>query len=138
MDVPESINRQGCGAWYGEDGAGVTTEALSHQELRRQNDVHAGTGGLSANNRLEGFRPAFRHTGTGRVVISCFADGNPAPLHVLDGLPEDWVAERDAHGQVCRTVPAVEAGFERGGRFFSREAAAEWIARGADNGASGG
>jgi hypothetical protein len=62
------------------------------------------------------------------VEISRFADGKPAPLHLLDGLPNKWVAQRDRQGQVTRLIPGIQAGFVRGGRFYARVQAARAIA----------
>lgn len=93
-------------------------------ELQRQNALYAGTGGVSDNNRDAGFRPAYRNRATGQVVESCFADGRPAPVHVLEGLPDDWVAARDDDGLVRATIEEVEAGFVRGSLFFTRADAA--------------
>ncbi len=99
--------------------AGLTAEAL-----RRQNRVFRGTGGVSAGNRAQGFAPAFRDTRTGTVYRARFADGRPAPAHLLEGLPPALVVERDAGGRATALHAAVTAGFVRGTRFFTREQAA--------------
>lgn len=64
---------------------------------------------------------------TGRSVVSCFADGQPAPVHLLDGLPSEWVEARDAQGNVTKARSGVVAGFLRNGVFFTREAAAQAV-----------
>jgi hypothetical protein len=97
---------------------------LSRQVLRRQNRTWAGTGGVSRNNGAAGFVPAYRDTLSGDAVVSRFADGTPAPLHLLDGLPDAWVLARDGAGRVIRVRPGVIAGFLRDGRFYTREEAA--------------
>jgi hypothetical protein len=97
---------------------------LSPWLLRRQNRAFRGTAGVSANNRGQGFVPAYQDTATGAIAIARFADGRPAPVHVLDGLPEKWIAARDGQGRVTRTRPGIVAGFMREGRFFTREQAA--------------
>jgi hypothetical protein len=58
------------------------------------------------------------------MAISCFADGRPAPIHLLDGLPADWVTVRGAGGRVLAVKASVVAGFIRGGRFYTRAQAA--------------
>jgi hypothetical protein len=97
---------------------------LSARTLRRQNRVFQGTGGVSADNRTLGFAPAFLDTATDQVYRACFADGRPAPMHLLDGLPSAVVAARDATGRVLALKPTVLAGFVREERFYTREQAA--------------
>ncbi|MGD8956101.1 MAG: hypothetical protein PVJ03_02130 [Chromatiaceae bacterium] len=111
--------------------AGHELGALCRQKLRRENAVFRGTGGVSEDNRSLGFRPAYFNTATGETVVSRFANGAIAPVHVLDGLPEDWVVARDRRGNVREVLASILAGFVRGGRFYTREAAAR-IAGGGD------
>jgi hypothetical protein len=96
--------------------------------LEEQNAAYAGTGGVSQNNREAGFAPAYRHTVTGQVARSMFADGSPAPVHLLEGLPQDWTQSGAGPGAGRRLHPAVQAGFVRHGRFFTREQAKRLIA----------
>jgi hypothetical protein len=97
---------------------------LTSETLRRQNLAFVGTGGVSDENRSGGFRPAFYDVATGRVELARFANGLPAPMHLLDGLPDSWVAQRDAAGRVTALRASVIAGFVRGGFFYTREQAA--------------
>ena len=97
---------------------------LTRETLRKQNLAFVGTGGVSDENRSSGFRPAFFDTVTGRAVLARFGDGRPAPMHLLEGLPDEWVAERDAAGRVRAIKDSVIAGFVRNGRFYTREQAA--------------
>jgi len=99
-------------------------DPLSDFELRLQNVAYDGTGGVSQNNRQTGFRPAYRNIRTGQTVDSRFADGSQAPIHVLDGLPDDWVVARDEDGRVRRVLATIVSGFMFRGRFYTREAAA--------------
>ena len=103
---------------------------LSEFTLRLENLEYQGTAGVSRNNHDAGFRPAYRNIRTGQTVISCFANGEPAPVHVLEGLPDDWVVARGPDGGVTRVCATVIAGFVRDGRFFSREAAVREMAAG--------
>jgi hypothetical protein len=103
---------------------------MNPERLEIENAEHGGTGGVSAGNRYLGFRPAFLDCATMQVYPSCFADGRPAPFHILDGLPEDVVIERNAKGLVRRVKSSIISGFERGGYFYTRRAASrareEW------------
>jgi len=103
---------------------------VNQERLQRENAKYAGTGGVSAGNQRLGFRPAFLDCATMQVYTSCFADGRPAPFHLLDGLPEDVVLDRAANGRIKRVKSSIISGFERGGFFYTRRAAArareEW------------
>ena len=97
---------------------------ISRNSLRRENRAFAGTGGVSEENRGIRFEPAFRDESTGRVERSRHADGSPAPMHVMDGLPPEWVEHRDEHGHPCCLKAGIIAGFVRDERFYTREQAA--------------
>jgi hypothetical protein len=97
---------------------------LTEHELRCQNRHYRGTRGLSEENHSSGFRPAFLDTETGAVYASCYADGRPAPCHLLEGLPENLVLARTAHGRISAIKASVVAGFVRCGCFYTREEAA--------------
>lgn len=65
-----------------------SNESLHSKRLAEENKRFAGTNGVSAGAKAFGLVPAFLDTATGRTYRSCFADGRPAPLHLIDGLPE--------------------------------------------------
>lgn len=105
---------------------------MDEPRLQQENRDFAGTGGRSQANRGLGFRPAFLDCSTMAIHLSRFADGSLAPLHVLDGLPDDVVIDRLPSGRVAQAKSTLVAGFERGGYFYTRSAAAravvEWSA----------
>jgi len=103
------------------------TSLLTKASLKRENLAYCGTPGVSHENRCNGFLPAFKDTETGRVEISCFLNGQPAPMHTIEGLPASWVVERDAVSKVTAIKSSVIAGFVRDGCFFTRSQAAEAI-----------
>jgi hypothetical protein len=98
--------------------------ALTAHTLHSENQCFAGTAGISRNNRSQGLRPAFFDTESGQMAISCFADGRPAPVHLLEGLPADWVTARRADGGVLTVKGSVVTGFIRDGHFYTRAQAA--------------
>lgn len=98
--------------------------SMSQTVLMKENDEFAGSGGVSQNNADEGFVPAFRDALTQVVYLSTFGNGVQAPVHILDGLPEELVRERDPRGKVIRVSKYVVSGFVCGGRFYTREEAA--------------
>lgn len=97
---------------------------LTGTSLKEQNRRFAASGGCSHENACAGFRPAFMDADTRRVYESRFADGRPAPFHLLDGLPDELVVARSASGRVAAIKSSVVAGFVRAARFYSREEAA--------------
>ena len=98
--------------------------AMTRETLKTENQVFWGTGGRSEENRSICFRPAFMDMQTSLVYPSRFADGRPAPFHMLDGLPDEMVMARDVSGRVASIKTSVISGFLRMGRFFTREEAA--------------
>lgn len=96
-------------------------------DLGRENIRFGGTGGISAESRRFGFRPAFRDADTGVVYASCFANGQPAPFHLLDGLPDEIVLSRHPTGRVAAVKQSITSGFVCDGRFYTREQAAEQV-----------
>ncbi len=97
---------------------------FNNARLRHENLVFAGTGGISANNHQADFIPAFRDPATGRVEIARFEDGKPAPMHLLCGLPAEWVVERNKNGEVIAICVHIISGFVRNATFYTREEAA--------------
>lgn len=105
---------------------------MNQEVLLRENAVHTGTGGRSQENASLGFRPAFLDFETQTIYPSRFADGRLAPFHLLDGLPDEVVADRLACGRVTAAKATLISGFVRNGFFYTRtaatKAAAEWRA----------
>jgi hypothetical protein len=100
------------------DQTTLTAEILATERAR-----YFGTAGCSAGNRGCGFRPAFLDRDTGRVCFSVFADGRPAPVHVLDGLPPSLVLARTPGNRVRAVKGSVISGFARNGHFYTRDEA---------------
>ncbi|WP_332671585.1 hypothetical protein [Aromatoleum sp.] len=104
------------------------TMLLTETELRRENRIFEGTGGRSEENRGSGFEPAFLDNETHRIYRSRFADGRPAPCHLLDGLPDEVVVARDGRGRVAATKGSLVSGFLRCGEFYTRDEAVAALA----------
>jgi hypothetical protein len=97
---------------------------LTRNRIRRENLAFAGTGGVSPENRCRRFAPAFRDEVTGQVELSRYANGCIAPMHLIDGLPREWICDRDCQGRPAAVKATIIAGFVRDGRFYTREQAA--------------
>lgn len=102
--------------------------SLSSQVLDLENQHFDGTAGVSSGSRPLGFRPAFLDQRSGAVHLSRFADGRPAPVHLLAGVPAELVARRTRNGQVAALKPSVVAGFVLDERFYTRQQAADFAA----------
>ena len=77
-----------------------------------------------------GFEPAFLDTGTMAIYRSRYADGRAAPLHVIDGLPDEVVWSRAPDGRVVMAKPTLVRGYVRRGFFYTatavRRAVRDW------------
>ena len=98
-----------------------TAQSMTITTLAVQNRLFVGTGGVSPENRILGFVPGFLDQETGSVYRSCNADGRPAPMHLIDGLPEEVITARNPSGRVVAVKGSVVAGFIRDGSFYTRE-----------------
>ena len=97
---------------------------MCEQTLYQENLAYAGTNGVSANNRNLRFVPAFRDEDTGRVELARFENGNPAPAHLIVGLPQEWAVAFTSEGAILAIKAGITAGFVRDSIFFTREEAA--------------
>lgn len=90
--------------------------------LESENRHYAGSGGTSPENRHLGLVPGFLDRRSGKVYRSRFANGQPAPVHVLEGLPSHL---RAGHSRSQSTSgQRLISGFLLGGRFYNRDEAA--------------
>lgn len=101
---------------------------MCEQTLAKENRRFFGTGGRSQENAALGFAPAFRDPASGAVFRSRFADGRPAPFHLLDGLPDEMVV-RGESGRITGTRASLVSGFVLGECFFTREEAAARVSQ---------
>ncbi len=104
------------------------TNVLCDAVLEDENRRYLGTGARSQENCTCGFHPAFRDTETGAIYTARFADGRPAPFHLLDGLPDEVVLARNSSGRVEAVKQSVVSGFVLDRHFFTRDEAAMWVA----------
>lgn len=102
---------------------------MNELRLRIENIRHAGDAGRSQENAALGFQAAFLDCATMAIHLSRFRDGRLAPMHLLDGLPDDLVVERAPSGRVLAAKSTLVSGFERNGFFYTRSAAARAAAQ---------
>ena len=101
-----------------------TSHQLSTGVLYVENLAYAGSGGVSRANRSSGFVPAFLDAITGQAYRSRFADGSPAPFHLLEGLPASVLV---GSGDNIRARESLVSGFLRDGEFYTRAQAANAV-----------
>lgn len=94
---------------------------MNNKTLRFENLAFGGTNGVSQNNASAGFAPAFLNSKSGRIVISRTKGGCPAPIHLIDWLPEEWAESTREDGSIEKLIPEIVSGFSRNGRFYTRE-----------------
>jgi hypothetical protein len=94
---------------------------MTPEILERENDCFRETGGVSQGTGQHDFCSAFWDSATGRIFLSRFKDGRQASVHILDGLPDDLVLERDSDGRVLAVKNTVVAGFIHADHFYTRE-----------------
>ena len=102
-------------------------QLFTEATLERENLAFLGTAGVSHENCGNGFIPAFLDKESGQVEISRFLNGQPAPMHMIEGLPESWIVERDAVSKATAIKQSVIAGFVREGCFYTRSQAADTV-----------
>jgi hypothetical protein len=103
-------------------------QLLTSRGLRQQSRRFHGTGRSSSEGAKGGFSPAFFDTDSGIIYPSLYADGRPAAIHVLDGLPSEVVIRRSRTGKITAVRGSIVAGFVRDDVFFTRDQAAEALA----------
>lgn len=106
-----------------EAGNSAVNAVRDRGDLARENRRFRDTAGVSTACRGQGFLPAFRDRETGRVYLSRFPGGQPAPFHTLEGLPDDVVTARATDGRVQCVKPGLQSGFVKSGVFYTREQA---------------
>lgn len=100
-------------------------QANCRKSLAQENRHYAGTGGVSKNNRKLGFVPAFLDTDSGHVYRSRFENGQPAPVHILSGLPGELFDKSQYANQHEPVKKSVVSGFLLENNFYTRQQAAE-------------
>ncbi|MEH6579758.1 MAG: hypothetical protein V7731_22100 [Amphritea sp.] len=120
--------------WSVEPSNGQSMKEVAKMYSRQQaprlveeNRQFAESGGVSEGNAQACFVPAFQDAGTGQVELSRLQDGRLAPCHILDGLPEEWILQRDLKGRVVEIKSTVISGFVRLGLFFTRREASDFM-----------
>lgn len=84
---------------------------------------------LRAPGGRHGFAPAYLNLQTGAMVHSTFSNGVEAPVHLLEGLPGDWLDSPATAGSQPVLKEGIIPGYIRDQTFFTREQACAIAAR---------
>ncbi len=103
----------------------VSQPTIGPDDLAHQNQAYAGTGGTSQGNHGRGFSPAYMDTETGETVASSFTDGRPAPIHLLCGLPDEWILDQGYDSEGPKLKESIVVGFVKDDKFYTRAEAAK-------------
>lgn len=101
-------------------------EQITIQHIQALN-LYLYSGNKSERIRAQGFMPAFYNSDSLTAEVSRFTDGQVAPIHLLDGLPNEWVAARNASGKIVALKGSVEAGYLYEGVFYTAEQVTETL-----------
>lgn len=92
---------------------------ISSVALEKQETTYQKISGFNLSSLCVGLVPAFRDLSTNETHLSMNADGIISPIHLVEGLPIDWVTEWDTSGFPVSLRPGIIAGFFRGEKFFT-------------------
>ena len=121
MTTPSSLELQS--RRPGETGTG-SAHPVPPDEQHPPHRTFLGTRGAHLGTGPQDFAPAFLEPDTGTIHLARYADGRPAPIHLLAGLPPERVVSRDPASAGTGVKPDLIVGFVRAGRFYTREQAA--------------
>lgn len=92
---------------------------MSQCQMQQQQSIYNKLGGAVFRDASFGFMPAFLDLKTCETHLSAYKDGEPAVMHILDGLPEHWISEWGTDGRAVALKSGVIAGYMRSSRFYT-------------------
>ncbi|MGF1642770.1 MAG: hypothetical protein ACFCUJ_03945 [Thiotrichales bacterium] len=103
---------------------------ITSADFLQQHKLHQQMPGGSVGDLCFGFMPAFKDFRTGETHLSVYPDGSYAMVHMLEGLPMEWVSEWDDQGRILALKETIVAGFMRDHRFYTLDDLYEFEADG--------
>lgn len=67
---------------------------------------------------LVGMQPAFMHKLTGESHLAQNERGHPVHVYSFNGLPDEWIVERDSAGYPLALHPDIVPGYWRDAQFI--------------------
>jgi len=92
---------------------------LSQQQMLESVQSHNPLNGAVFSDISFGFMPAFKNLDDEQVHLSKDHHGELSVMHLLDGLPESWIKEKDARGAALTLKSEIIAGFLRNAQFYT-------------------
>ena len=92
---------------------------MTHQQAVQQQGTYYRFNGAVFSDASFGFMPAFKHIKNQQVHLSTDLNGELSVMHILDGLPETWIEEKDEKGRALTLKPDIIAGFMRNSEFYT-------------------
>lgn len=100
------------------------SEQITIQNIQALN-LYLYSDNKSERIRAQGFIPAFYDSNSFTAEVSRFTNGQIAPIHLLDGLPDEWVAGRNASGKILALKNSIVAGYLYESIFYTTEQVSE-------------
>lgn len=92
---------------------------MTQQQAVQQQGTYYRFNGTVFSDASFGFMPAFKHIKNQQVHLSTDIDGQLSVMHILDGLPDTWIEEKDEKGRALSLKPEIIAGFMRNAEFYT-------------------
>jgi len=92
---------------------------LTQQQAVQQQGTHYRFNGAVFSDVSFGFMPAFKNIKNQQVHLSTDFGGQLSVMHILDGLPESWIDEKDEKGRALTLKSEIIAGFMRNADFYT-------------------
>lgn len=92
---------------------------MTHQQAVQQQGTYYRFNGAVFSDVSFGFMPAFKNIKNQQTHISTDADGQLSVMHLLDGLPDSWIEEKDEKGKALTLKSEIIAGFMRNADFYT-------------------
>lgn len=92
---------------------------MSFHEAVEQQDIYHPFNGMVFSDISFGFMPAFKNLKDQKIHLSIDRNGELSVMHLLDGLPECWIKEKDEKGVAQTLKSEIIAGFMRHSEFYT-------------------
>ena len=92
---------------------------LTHQQALKQQGTYYKFNGAVFSDASFGFMPAFKNTQDQQIHLSTDQYGELSVMHLLDGLPEAWILEKDEQGRPVSLKSEIVVGFMRNHEFYT-------------------